>query len=188
LQRNAFVRARDERLAALRFGADTADGGLALGTALEDFGDLAGARAAYERALGVDPRHSPVALNLGLVRAKLGDRDGARVALSQALGSDPNSGAAHFALGLWHAEAGQTEQAERLLERAVQLDPAFPRARLNLALLYWQTDRPALAEPLLRAEWNERPTREVCDTLAALLERTERAAEAQALRAIDIER
>ena len=60
---------------------------------LQDLGDLAGARAAFERALGIDeksfgPDHPNVATdvnNLGLVLRALGDLAGARAAFERAL-------------------------------------------------------------------------------------------------------
>ncbi len=60
---------------------------------LQDLGDLAGARAALERALAIDeaafgPHHPNVATdvnNLGMVLQDLGDLAGARAALERAL-------------------------------------------------------------------------------------------------------
>ena len=64
-----------------------------LGRVLKDLGDLAGARAAYERALAIDeaafgPHHPNVAIrvnNLGGVLKDLGDLAGARAAYERAL-------------------------------------------------------------------------------------------------------
>ena len=64
-----------------------------LGSVLKDLGDLAGARAAYERALKIDeaafgPDHPNVASdvnNLGSVLKDLGDLAGARAAFERAL-------------------------------------------------------------------------------------------------------
>ena len=60
---------------------------------LQDLGDLAGARAAFERALAIDetsfgPDHPNVARdvnNLGMVLRALGDLAGARAAFERAL-------------------------------------------------------------------------------------------------------
>ena len=70
-----------------RFGSTT------LGTVLKALGDLAGARAAYERALAIDEaaygtEHPSVAIrvnNLGGVLQDLGDLAGARAAYERAL-------------------------------------------------------------------------------------------------------
>ncbi len=66
---------------------------------LQDLGDLAGARAAYERALAIDeksfgPDHPDVATvvnNLGSVLQDLGDLAGARAAFERALAIDEKS-------------------------------------------------------------------------------------------------
>ena len=63
---------------------------------LQDLGDLAGARAAFERALSIDenafgPKHPNVAIdvnNLGSVLQDLGDLPGARAAYERALAID----------------------------------------------------------------------------------------------------
>ncbi len=64
-----------------------------LGSVLRDLGDLAGARAHYERALGIDeaaygPDHPEVAIrvnNLGFVLQDLGDLAGAKAHYERAL-------------------------------------------------------------------------------------------------------
>ena len=64
-----------------------------LGRVLQDLGDLAGARAAFERALAIDeaafgPDHPNVAIrvnNLGMVLQDMGDLAGARAAFERAL-------------------------------------------------------------------------------------------------------
>lgn len=103
-------------------------------------GDLAAARAAYERALRLEPSFFPALVNLSLAWARSGDPARAEAALRKALDANPRSAEAHFNLALLLAEGGKRAEAKAHLERALELDPRSAQAAYNLAVLVSEED------------------------------------------------
>jgi Flp pilus assembly protein TadD len=64
---------------------------------LEELGDMAGARTAYERAERIRPDDFELELALGEVASRLGDREGAIRHLDRALALQPDSAVARAA-------------------------------------------------------------------------------------------
>ena len=109
-----------------------------LGRVLQDQGDLAGARAAFERALAIDervhgPDHPDVATgvnNLGRVLQDQGDLAGARAAFERALAIDervhgpdhPNVATGVNNLGIVLRDQGDLAGARAAFERALAID------------------------------------------------------------------
>src|SRR5579864_3604504 len=87
----------------------------ARGVHLQQAGDLAGARSAYEAALKLSPRRIDALSNLGLVYGGLRQYDRAIQALERARDVDPKQPTVLFNLGLAYLQAGQNESARRTL-------------------------------------------------------------------------
>ena len=121
-----------------------------LGYHWRDLADLAGAREAYERALGIfekmlGPQHPNVATlvnNLGLVRQDLGDLARARAAFERALAilqvaygeEHPQVAAAHNNLGLVLKDLGDLAGARAEIERALAIwQAAYEEERPQVA-------------------------------------------------------
>ena len=87
----------------------------ARGVRLQQAGDLAGARSAYEAALKLSPRRIDALSNLGLVYGGLRQYDRAVQALERAHDVDPKQPTVLFNLGLAYLQAGQNDNARRTL-------------------------------------------------------------------------
>lgn len=114
-----------------------ADREFARGVALQQRGDLAGARSAYEAALKISPRRIDALSNLGLACAGLHDYACAVGSLEKALVGAPGHPAILFNLGITCLEAGRDEDARRYLAKLVQIESSNLKARhyLGVALL-----------------------------------------------------
>jgi tetratricopeptide (TPR) repeat protein len=85
------------------------------GVELQQAGDLAGARAAYEAALKLSPQRSDVLSNLGLVYGGMRQYDRAIQSFVKALEIDPKHPTVLFNLGITYLQAGQNEKARSTL-------------------------------------------------------------------------
>jgi tetratricopeptide (TPR) repeat protein len=92
------------------------------------------ARAAYERALKLDPRHADAHVNLGRILHQDGDPRGAEAHYRDALGLGPHATAA-YDLGVVLEDLGRGEEAAREYERAIEWNPDLADAHYNLARL-----------------------------------------------------
>jgi tetratricopeptide (TPR) repeat protein len=106
-------------------------------------GDPAGARAAYERALTLDPELSDAAVNLGRLLHEAGDASGALRLYRQALEHSPDDPVIHFDLALALEDTRGAAAAIPHYQRALALDPDFADAHYNLAGLCEQLGRAA---------------------------------------------
>jgi tetratricopeptide (TPR) repeat protein len=107
------------------------------GVRLQQAGDLAGARQAYEAALQLSPRRMDALSNLGLVYSGLRQYDRAVQSFKKALEIDPRQPAVLFNLGLTYLQAGQNENARRTLASVVGTQDSNFAARhyLGVSLL-----------------------------------------------------
>lgn len=132
------------------------DAFVAKGWALEQLGShrLPEARAAYERALALDPGSLRAAAGLATVLDHLGRREDARSlyrSVAERFGdaSDPGADPETLEMTGWCAfKIDRLDEARRRFERALALDPALTGLRFDLALvlLVGGEDEPALAQ------------------------------------------
>lgn len=107
----------------------------ARGHAAEVDGDVAGARAAYERAVATDPLHREGNTNLGRLVHTDGDAAAAEGYYRMALLAHRGDATAWFNLGVALHDEGRSAEAIAAYEEAVALDPSLPEAHFNLALM-----------------------------------------------------
>jgi tetratricopeptide (TPR) repeat protein len=93
------------------------------------------ARAAYRRALALDPGHAEAHLNLGRLLHELGDLDGAESHYRQACAHRPESALAAFNLGVALEDKGEAREAMAAYRRALELDGEIAEAHFNLGRL-----------------------------------------------------
>ena len=104
-----------------------------VGALHERQGDGERARAAYERAAGLDPRDARPWKGLARIRHAAGDEAGAEAAYQKALELAADDPEALRGLGEVYLESGRAAQAQPVLERALRLAPGDGRARRDLA-------------------------------------------------------
>jgi len=90
------------------------------------------ARAAFERALALDPTLAAAHTNLGLLAHAAGRTDEARAAFERALALDAAQPEARYNLGNLRDEAGDTDGALAEWYQAITLDPDFADAHFNI--------------------------------------------------------
>lgn len=118
------------------------------GVRLQQAGDLAGARRAYEAALQLSPRRIDALSNLGLVYCGLHEYDRAVQSFEKALKIDSRQPAVLFNLGLTYLQAGQNENSRRSLAAVVaeQNGNYLARHYLGVSLLKLGRIREGMAE------------------------------------------
>lgn len=94
------------------------------------------ARAAYQRAIELDPDHSDAHVNLGRVLHEEGAPLAAQQHYRRALETDPSHPTAAFNLGVALEDLGRLNEARNAYLRALELDPDNADAHYNLAGLY----------------------------------------------------
>jgi tetratricopeptide (TPR) repeat protein len=102
-----------------------------LGNVLQARGDLAGARALFERALPLRPSDPKTLSNLGNALAAEGRTDEAIARLEAAVRAKPDLADAVFNLANTLAQAGRFGEAVARYERLLQLTPDDVEARAN---------------------------------------------------------
>jgi tetratricopeptide (TPR) repeat protein len=94
------------------------------------------ARAAYARAIALDPGHAEAHLNLGRLLHEAGELAGAESHYRQACSARPDSALAAFNLGVALEDRGAAAEAIATYKRAVKLDPEHAESHFNLGRLY----------------------------------------------------
>ena len=107
-----------------------------LGTLLAKSGEAPRARAAFERALALQPDLAEANNDLGALLAQEGDLPAAIERFRAALASTPDYPDALNNLGYALLLTGSSDEARGLYEKAIALQPDFPEALNNLGLLY----------------------------------------------------
>ena len=143
-----------ERAAQANPGASTL---YRLGTLLAKTGDTAKARAAYERALAMQPDLAEANNDLGALLAQGGDLNGAIDRFRAALAATPDYPDALNNLGYALLLTGHDAEARTLYEKALALQPDFPEALNNLGLLLGRAGDMVRAERYFREALNRRP-------------------------------
>ncbi len=95
-------------------------------------GDLAGAKAAYESALRLEPDDVPTLVKLGTVCTKLGHLGDARQSLDDAVRASPQFAEAHLRQGELYLEEGSPARAVEACRHAARLEPGAARAHVAL--------------------------------------------------------
>jgi Tfp pilus assembly protein PilF len=113
----------------------TAEGWYAIGVELEE-GDAEQARAAYERALALDPGHADAHVNLGCLEHEAGRLARAEHHYRAALALRPDDATAAFDLGVVLEDLGRLDEARAAYERSLAADPGSADAHYNLARLH----------------------------------------------------
>jgi Flp pilus assembly protein TadD/peroxiredoxin len=121
-----------------------------LGTLLAKRGDAGRARAAFERALAMQPDLAEANNDLGALLAREGELDGAIERFRVALASTPEYPDALNNLGYSLLLTGRDAEARALYEKALALQPDFPEALNNLGLLLGRTGELGQAEHYFR--------------------------------------
>lgn len=120
---------------------DAADLWHNLGNALMGLQRTAEARAAFERALHLSPRHWRAALQLAIAIEQSGDLAAAEAQLYEVLAIAPESAEAHFVLATMLMRQHAFGEAEAEFRRAIDLKPDFAATWINYAELLQRTSR-----------------------------------------------
>jgi len=96
----------------------------------------AGSRAAYEKAIKIDPKYDPPRLNLARLDLAEGKYDAARAQLQAILKRDEKQTQALFELARVESAAGHRDEAVRHLEKIRALSPRDMQAAAGLMDLY----------------------------------------------------
>jgi putative PEP-CTERM system TPR-repeat lipoprotein len=107
-----------------------------LGVAKGAAGDLRGARAAYEKALGMAPEFQAARLNLGKLETAERHYDSARRQFQAILKSQANNPQAQYEMAKTELAAGRPAEAIRWLETLRSKDSRNVMAAVDLAELY----------------------------------------------------
>jgi len=141
-----------------------------LGTLLARSGESARARAAYEKALALQPDLAEANNDLGALIAQSGDLPGAIAHFRAALTATPEYPDALNNLGYALLLTGHDDEARTLYEKALALQPDFPEALNNLGLLLGRAGDMDGAEKYFRDALNRRPDyAEAANNLALVL-------------------
>ena len=143
-----------ERAAQANPGASTL---YRLGTLLARSGETVRARAAFERALVLQPDLAEANNDLGALLAQAGDLDAAIGRFRAALASTPEYPDALNNLGYALLLTGRDEEARALYEKALALQPDFPEVLNNLGLLFGRAGDMDRAERYFRDALGRRP-------------------------------
>jgi len=107
-----------------------------LGTLYLKRGNPLGARAAFERALEMQPESAEASNSLGALLAQSGELPAAIERFRAALQARPDFPDALNNLGFALFQTGQAPQAFELYEKALALQPGFPEALNNLGIFF----------------------------------------------------
>jgi TolB-like protein/DNA-binding winged helix-turn-helix (wHTH) protein len=102
---------------------------------------VAGAEAAAQRAMAIDPEHTLVHTVYGAAKALRGQYEEAQTALEHEIATNPSHPVAYYYLGLTHLMRGQPEKAIAQYQSALAISPRDPRLSrfhryLSLAYLH----------------------------------------------------
>jgi cellulose synthase operon protein C len=135
------------------------------GMALGQSGNVAGARAAFEKAIGLDASFAPAKLNLAKVDIATQDYPAATTRLNDLLKDNPNLGDAMRELAVIAERKGQQTDAQRWLEKARDVAGSTdPRWDLALMEFHLRHSRPGQALDAAKSASSKKP-----DNLQVLL-------------------
>jgi Tfp pilus assembly protein PilF len=105
------------------------------GNAFVEKNSLPRAKAEYERALRIFPRHVDALYNLAVVYEKLNQPDDAIATYKRYLDIKPNDADVWTQLGVRYDEENHPIEAQAAYEKALAVNPNFVRAHNNLGVL-----------------------------------------------------
>jgi tetratricopeptide (TPR) repeat protein len=129
-------------LRCLELKPDWAEAHVIHGRLLMMTADLAGAEAAFRRALAADPNSFDALLELSSLDREQGKLAEAREALVHALSIRTADIPATYQLALVESADNRDDRAVELLESVVKEAPNFQEAHIRLATLYYRLHRP----------------------------------------------
>ncbi|MGE5645316.1 MAG: tetratricopeptide repeat protein [Acidobacteriota bacterium] len=112
-----------------------------LGQAEMDSGDMAAARAAFEKELAQNPVDFESNLRLAVLLKQEADYAGARKLLNRALLVRPGDVRALYQAGAVALAEGKLQQARATFEGIVKQSPQFVEAHISLAATYYRLER-----------------------------------------------
>lgn len=130
---------RDGRMAAeraLQLDAGLAEAHAAIGRIKRYAWDWAGADAAFQKALALEPQNSVVLLGASSLQASLGHFEDAVALNRRAVEIDPLSVVAHVSLGMHAYYAGHADLAIDAFQKSLAISPEGPEAHYLLGLVY----------------------------------------------------
>ena len=116
-----------------------------IGLECESVAAFTEAKAAYRRAVEIDPSHGEAHINLGRLLHADGRVAEAASHYRQAVVAASDNATAHYNLGVALQDLGRREQAIQAYQTAVRVDPEFADAHYNLAQLYEKNGNKAAA-------------------------------------------
>ncbi len=149
----------------------------AYGIALADSGELAAARAEFQRVLSIDHTNAKAFENLGVVALRAGDLIAARASLTKALALNDRLPASLNLMGVIEMKSGHPAEAIDYWRKAVDADPKLYDAMYNLAIVASRTGQNDVARDALRRFIAKAPPQRYADDIAtarALLGQLER--------------
>jgi len=141
-----------------------------LGTLYLKRGNPLGARAAFERALEMQPESAEASNSLGALLAQSGEVPAAIERFRAALQARPDFPDALNNLGFALFQTGQAPQAFELYEKALALQPGFPEALNNLGIFFGRQGDLDRARTYFQQAVEKRPSyAEAANNLALVL-------------------
>jgi tetratricopeptide (TPR) repeat protein len=107
-----------------------------LGHAHEDLDQDDQARAAYDRALAINPRRFQAINGLGLLQRKRGDDDAAMATYRRVLAIEPGYAQAYSSMAVVALRLHQDAEALVYAKKGYELDTTDPTTAANLAVAY----------------------------------------------------
>lgn len=155
--RVAFDKALAEYVDGQKFNAERPEAHANLGSLYLEQGKLDEGRAAFQRAIDIDPTFIPAAVSLADLERTAGNETTAEAVLLAALQRIPNSGPVQHALGLSLIRRKRLNEAINYLTKAAENEPDNSRFRYVLAVALRQTGKAAEAMLQLKSTLARHP-------------------------------
>ncbi|MDD1649172.1 MAG: tetratricopeptide repeat protein [Methylococcaceae bacterium] len=156
-EREEFLTAGEEYLAAQRFNADEPGAVVNLGNFHAALGQAAEAELAYREALAINPDWMPAYVNLGdLFRPTGRDAEGANL-IQQGLARQPQAAALHHSLGLARVRQKDLPAALASLKKALDLAPEDTRFRYVYAVALHSAGKTREAQTVVKTGLKRTP-------------------------------
>lgn len=138
----------------------------AYGIALADSGDLARARAEFQRVLLIDHTNAKAFENLGVVSLRAGDVAAARASLTKALALNDRLPTTLNLMGVIEMKSSHPSEAIVWWRKAIDIDPKLYDAMYNLAIVAARTGRNDIARDALHRFIDKAPPQRYADDIA----------------------